>query len=411
MSMRMFFEKRIKLVIERLRASGAVPLRVELWDGRRFDLAPAPTVTLRIAGPKAMRYFLSPSLNGLGEAFVEGHVDVEGSVHEVFRIGLELVRQGVDLGRSALPRLTRHSRAFDRKAIEHHYDVSNEFYSIFLDRNMLYSCAYFRSAADSLDAAQEQKLDHILAKLRLKPGEHFLDIGCGWGALVIRAARKYGALAKGITLSTNQFEYAQHRIREEGLADRCSVELRDYRDMQGSEAFDKIAGIGVSEHIGFKNLPVYFAKVSELLRPGGLFLNHGITSTDIEERWVGGGGGEFIDRYVFPNGELPHLSRAVREISGAGLEVTDVESLRRHYAATCRLWANRLDAGRERAIELAGERRFRIWQLYLAGCAHGFVRGWIDIHQILACKTMNGDPSALPWTREYMYAAARAKDF
>jgi cyclopropane-fatty-acyl-phospholipid synthase len=404
----MFLEKKIEHVIERLRGSGSVPLRVELWDGRRFDLAPAPAVTLRVAGPQAMRYFLSPSLNGLGEAFIEGHVDVEGSIHEIFRVGVELSRQGVDIGRRALPRLTRHSRAFDRKAIEHHYDVSNEFYSIFLDRNMLYSCAYFRSAADSLDTAQEQKLDHILAKLRLKRGEQFLDIGCGWGALVIRAARKYGALAKGITLSTNQFEYAQQRIREEGLADQCSVELRDYRDMQGSGEFDKIAGIGVSEHVGFKNLPVYFGKVSELLRPGGLFLNHGITSTDIEERWVGGGGGEFIDRYVFPNGELPHLSRAVREISGAGLEVTDVESLRRHYAATCRLWADRLDAGRERAIELAGQRRFRIWQLYLAGCAHGFARGWIDIHQILARKTMNGDSSELPWTRDYMYLPNQA---
>lgn len=399
----MFVQRHIERAIDRFRASGSIPLRVELWDGRGFNLSPAPAVTVRVASPQALRYFLSPSLDGLGEAFVEGHVDVKGPVHEVIRVAVELARESVAAGRSALPRLARHSRAFDRTAIEYHYDVSNEFYALFLDRDMLYSCAYFRRLDDSLDAAQEQKLDHVLTKLRVKPGERFLDIGCGWGALVIRAAKKYGAVARGITLSTNQFEYAQRRIRDEGLADRCSVELRDYRDLQGSGAFDKVAAIGVFEHVGFNNLPAYFAKVNELLRPGGLLLNHGITSTDIEERWVGGGAGEFIDRYVFPNGEIPHLCRAIREISGAGLEIADVESLRRHYAATCRLWADRLDANRELAVEIAGERRFRIWQMYLAGCAHGFAQGWIDIHQILACKTVDGDAGALPWTRDYMY--------
>ena len=399
----MFFEKHFEHVVDGMRASGALPLRVELWDGRRFDLAPAPAVIVRVAGPAAVRYFLSPTLNGLGEAFVEGHVDVEGPVHEVVRIGVELARRSVAAGRRALPKLSRHSRAFDRESIEYHYDVSNEFYSLFLDRNMLYSCAYFRHPGDSLDAAQEQKLDHILTKLRLEPGERFLDIGCGWGALVIRAAQKYGAVATGITLSTNQFEYAQRRIREERLEDRCSIELRDYRDLQGTEAFDKIAAVGVCEHVGFENLPAYFGRVNALLRPGGLFLNHSISSTDVDERWVGGGAGEFINRYVFPNGELPHLSRAVRELSRAGLEVSDVESLRRHYAATCRLWADRLDAGHRRAVELAGERRFRIWRMYLAGCAYGFAHGWIDIHQVLACKTVDGDAGPFPWTRDYMY--------
>ena len=405
----MFLDKRIEDVMEHFRGGGAIPLRVELWDGRRFDLAPAPAVTVRVLGPRALRYFLSPSLKGLGEAFVEGHVDVQGPVHEAIRIGVALARQGAALGRGALPRLMRHSRALDREAIEYHYDVSNEFYAIFLDRDMLYSCAYFRTPADTLDTAQEQKLDHILTKLRLKPGERFLDIGCGWGALVIHAARKYGAVARGITLSRQQFEYAQQRIRREGLADRCAVDLGDYRDLQGCETFDKVAGVGVFEHVGFKNLPLYFSRVRELLRPGGLFLNHGITSTDVDERWVGGGAGEFIDRYVFPNGELPHLSRALREVARAGLEVTDVESLRRHYAATCRHWADRLEAGREQAVRLAGERRFRIWQMYLAGCAHGFAHGWIDVHQILACKTVEGNAGALPWTRDYMYETRSAK--
>lgn len=405
----MFFEISIDHVVKGMRAGRAVPLCVELWDGRRFDLAPAPAVTVRVVRPSAVRYLLSPTLNGLGEAFVEGHVDVEGPVHEAVRIGVELARRSGSAARRTLAKSRRHSRAFDRNAIEYHYDVSNEFYALFLDRNMLYSCAYFRSPADSLDRAQEQKLDHVLKKLRLGAGERFLDIGCGWGALVIRAAKKYGAIAKGITLSKNQFDYAQRRIREEGLEGRCSVELRDYRDLEGTELFDKIAAVGVTEHVGLENLPAYFGNVSALLRPGGLFLNHSISSTDVEERWVGAGAGEFIDRYVFPNGELPHLSRVVREISRAGLEVSDVESMRRHYAATCRLWADRLDANRRTAAALAGERRFRIWQMYLAGCAYGFAHGWIDLHQVLACKTMDGDAGPLPMTRDYIYAPAGAK--
>jgi len=401
----MFVQKRIERAIERFRASGSIPLRVELWDGRRFDLALAPAVTVRLASPQALRYFLSPDLDGLGEAFVEGHIEVYGPIHEVIRIGAELARLNFSAGRAVLPRFLRHSRSQDREAIEYHYDVSNEFYSVFLDRNMVYSCAYFRSPTDPLDIAQEQKLDHILTKLRLKPGEQLLDIGCGWGALVIRAAKKYGAITKGITLSKNQFKLVRQRIREEGLEDRCTVELLDYRDLKTSEAFDKIVSVGMFEHVGLKNLPVYFAKVSSLLRPGGLFLNHGITSSDADERWVSGGAGKFIDRYVFPSGELPHLSRAVREIASAGLDVTDVESLRRHYALTCRLWADRLDASRERATDLAGERRFRIWQMYLAGCAHGFAHGWMNVYQILACKSADGNEGELPWTRDYMYAA------
>lgn len=395
----MFLENRFERAIGRMRRSAQIPLRIELWNGHRFDLSPEPTVTVAIPKPSALRYFISPDLNKLGEAFVEGHIRVEGSIHDIFRIAEGLARSAAANTRAGIQRFARHSPGKDRKAIEYHYDVSNEFYSLFLDPNMVYSCAYFRSEADSLTAAQEQKLDHILTKLQLRPGEHFLDIGCGWGALIIRAAKKFGAVATGITLSRNQHALACERIQSEGLQDRCKVELRDYRDIAGT--YDKIASVGMFEHVGLKNLPLYFSRIRELLKDDGLVLNHGITASDPNNCWVGLGAGEFIDRYVFPQGELPHLATVSREMAAAGLEVADVESLRRHYARTCEVWADRLESSREKAIAIAGDKRVRIWQVYLAGCAYGFAQGWMNIYQVLASK--DGGHNPLPMTRDYMY--------
>jgi cyclopropane-fatty-acyl-phospholipid synthase len=280
-----FFEYRVERVIERIRAAGAVPLRLELWNGHRFDLSSAPTVTIRIPKRSALRYFISPDLSKLGEAFVEGHIRVEGSIHEVFRVAESLARSVAASARAGFHRFQSHSRSRDRKAIEYHYDVSNDFYSLFLDRDMVYSCAYYRHESDSLETAQTQKLDHILNKLMLRPGERFLDIGCGWGALILRAAKRYGAIATGITLSRNQFDHARDSILAEGLQDRCAVELCDYRDLPGSGLYDKIASVGMFEHVGLKNLSAYFGKIRSLLRPEGLVLNHGITTSDIDKRY------------------------------------------------------------------------------------------------------------------------------
>lgn len=401
----MFLERRFEQAIGRICANNAVPLRLKLWNGRHIDLSPAPIVTMILPKVSALRYFLAPDLNKLGEAFVEGHIRAEGSIHDIFRVAEKLAHSVAGTTWAGFRRVARHTRHLDRKAIEYHYDVSNDFYSLFLDSNMVYSCAYYRSESDTLELAQAQKLDHILTKLLVKPGERFLDIGCGWGALIIRAAKKYGAIATGITLSQNQFDYARERIRAEGLEGRCTVVLCDYRDLSDIGRFDKIASVGMFEHVGLKNLPAYFAKIRSLLNDNGLVLNHGITSSDADSRWVGLGAGEFIDRYVFPNGELPHLSIVLREMAVAGLEVVDAESLRRHYARTCQAWSNRLEANHERAAALAGEKRLRIWQLYLAGCAYGFANGWINIYQILggnaACKA--GNP--VPLTRDYMYTS------
>lgn len=400
----MFFEKRFLKTIDQIRAHVSLPLRIELWNGRQFDFSSDPSVTITIPHSSALRYFISPNLNKLGEAFVEGHIRVDGSPTNVFKVAEGLARNMTARLPSAFHWGTHHSRDRDRKAIQYHYDVANDFYSLFLDRNMVYSCAYYRHESDTLEEAQSQKLDHILNKLGLKPGEEFLDIGCGWGALIIRAAEKYGAIATGITLSQNQFDLAREHIHRAGLENRCRVLLCDYRDLNEAAAYDKIASVGMFEHVGLKNLPVYFGAIHRLLKADGLVLNHGITTSDVESRWIGMGAGEFIDRYVFPDGELPHVSLALKEMASAGLEVVDVESLRRHYARTCEAWSTNLESHRLDAMRIAGERRYRIWQIYLAGCAYGFANGWMNLYQVLCSKSENSGMRQQPLTRDYMYA-------
>jgi cyclopropane-fatty-acyl-phospholipid synthase len=404
----MFFEKRFMKAIEQLRAQVALPLRIELWNGRQFDFGSEHKVKVSIPTVAALRFFISPNLSKLGEAFVEGHIQVEGTPDHVFKVAEGLARGVAEKMPSAFRWVSRHTRGVDRAAIAYHYDVSDDFYSLFLDPGMVYSCAYFKNESDSLELAQNQKLDHLLNKLRLKPGEKFLDIGSGWGALVLRAAQKYGAIVTGITLSKNQFEYSQKKIAQAGLADRCQVLLCDYRDLGGDHAYDKIASVGMFEHVGLKNLPLYFSAIHRLLKEDGLVLNHGITTTDVESRWMGMGAGDFIDRYVFPQGELPHISLATREMSGAGLEVLDVESLRRHYARTCDAWSKNLEKNSVEALRIAGERRYRIWQIYLAGCAYGFSKGWMNLYQVLCSKSTNSSLTGHPLTRDYMVAPTLA---
>ncbi len=294
-----------------------------------------------------------------------------------------------------------HSRERDARAIAHHYDVSNDFHRLWLDPQMVYSCAYFRNADTELVAAQSAKLDHILTKIMLQQGERLLDIGCGWGALALRAAERYGARVVGITLSQNQFELARERVRAAGLADRVEVLLKDYRDVEGS--FDKITSVGMFEHEGLANLPTYFAKIHSLRVDGGLALNHGITSTEPDCAESPYGAGDFIGEFVFPHGELPHISLVLREMQGAGLEALDVESLRRHYARTLRLWAANYEAHRAQIRPITDETTYRVWRIYLAGCAHAFSRNWVSIHQVLACKAGPEGLNPTPLTREYMY--------
>jgi cyclopropane-fatty-acyl-phospholipid synthase len=393
---------------ESLTARVQAPVTIELWDGREFPLGPDPKVKMQIRKADALKHLLSPTLGTLAEAYVEGDVEVEGSMTDVIAAADQL---SAGAGSGTWDRVplsaSRHSRKRDRDAIQRHYDVSNDFYRIWLDRRMVYSCAYFKTGDEDIDTAQEQKLDHICRKLQLKPGEKMLDIGCGWGGLILHAASKYGVDATGITLSKNQHAKATERIREAGLEGRCRVELVDYRDFRndrsGEGSFDKIASIGMFEHVGLKNLPVYFGTVRRLLKERGLFLNHGITSADVESKPVGSDTGGFIHKYVFPHGELPHVSLAIREMSAEAFEVLDVESLRMHYARTLALWSGALEANLDEAAKSVDAKTLRVWRVYLMGCSYGFAQGWMNIYQILASKQSEGGAHDLPWTREYMY--------
>jgi cyclopropane-fatty-acyl-phospholipid synthase len=401
----MLWEKKLAQWANDIRDKANVPARLVLWNGEQHDFGTfaAPQVTLRVNSASALPLLLDPSLDNLGEAYVKGKIDIEGKVSDIITVGYSLARSTVThAGKLArVKRYFTHSKATDRKAIQYHYDVSNAFYKLWLDENMVYSCAYFENGDEDLATAQIKKIDHILTKIQLQPGQRLLDIGCGWGALVLRAAQKFGAQCVGVTLSQNQFELATERVKAAGLQDRIEIRLQDYRDVPGQ--FDRITSVGMFEHVGRKNLPSYFARIRELLTDDGIAMNHGITSTDYDSGETSLGGGEFIDRFVFPDGELPHISLALEAAQRGGLEAIDVESLRRHYARTLDLWTENFEAHVEEARQLVDDEKFRIWRVYLAGCAYAFEHDDVSIYQIV-CRKAGHSATTLPWSRRYMYA-------
>jgi cyclopropane-fatty-acyl-phospholipid synthase len=288
----------------------------------------------------------------------------------------------------------------DAAAIAHHYDVSNEFYALFLDPLMVYTCAYYRDPDGKLEQAQADKLDLVCRKLRLRPGETMLDIGCGWGSLAIWAAQHYGVRAHGVTLSRAQAEYATARIAREGLGDRCRVEYRDVRNLAADARYDKIAAVGVIEHIGIPNYGAFFGRVREMLVDGGLYLNHGITHAF---HWQAGSQTEFLYRHVFPNGDLAGLTETLVAMERAHWEILDVEGLRLHYARTCRQWVERLEARADEARALVGERVYRTWRLYLTCSAVAFENGSIGLYQVVLRKQGDATGGTAPPTREDLY--------
>ncbi|MDO9437895.1 cyclopropane-fatty-acyl-phospholipid synthase family protein [Hydrogenophaga sp.] len=362
-----------------------------------------PQVEIRVRDTSALPLLIDPGLDTLGQAYVEGLIDVDGSMKDILAVAHRLAETAQPenglLGR--LRRRFGHTRETDSKAIEYHYDVSNAFYAQWLDERMVYSCGYFENGDETLAEAQVKKIDHILTKIQLQPGQRLLDIGCGWGALVLRAAQKFGAQCVGVTLSKNQHALATERVKAAGLEDRIEIRLQDYRDVKDGP-FDRITSVGMFEHVGLNHLAAYFGHIRALLKPDGWAMNHGITSTDPHDGETRHGGGTFIDKYVFPHGELPHIGTVLRTMQEGGLEAFDVESLRRHYMRTTQLWSEAFEAHSALIKPLVDEKKWRIWRIYLAGCAWAFEHDEVSIYQVI-CRAAGRSSQELPWSRRWLY--------
>ena len=393
---------------------------LRMWDGWTWNSSEGKSsaFTVVIETPRALNALVAePNEVTLGEAFIGRELEIEGDIFSVFSVVEHLLNRPRTLrqefaetivgaaagGGRWLKHGARHSMSRDRSSIAYHYDQPIEFFRPWLGETLAYSCAYFRTAGDALDLAQTRKLETICRKLRLQPGERILDIGCGWGSLLLHAASEHGVEAHGITLSKEQAAVTRRRIGEAGLNGRCAVELRDYRDCSHlSESFDKISSVGMFEHVGLKNLRGYFRIAHGLLKPGGVFLNHGIARSYLSPVRKS----SFIDRYVFPDGKLVTLCQAIEAAESAGLEVRDVENLREHYELTLRRWVQGLREHAARLLEYVSETTYRIWLLYMAGSAAAFHRGDIAVYQVLLSRPDRGN-CRLPLVRDDWYIGGK----
>jgi len=409
---------------------------VRLWDGTAWpDERPRAAVLALKHSKSFARMFLPGTEAGLAEAYLRNDFDIEGDIEAALEIGDFLLGHlddwkkklkvagllvalpnphgGSTTQRAARQLLSRigdkkHSLKRDRRAVTFHYDVSNDFYRLWLDRRMVYSCAFFRSPEDDIDAAQEQKLDYICRKLRLRPEQRLLDIGCGWGALVIHAAKNFSVRAEGITLSEPQAEWARARVTEAGLTSEVTVRVRDYREIgaNDSERYDAITSVGMAEHVGRERLPDYFRAVYRALKPGGVFLNQAIGEGIVSR--PDNRGSSFIEQYVFPDGDIPPLPTMLAAAESARFEIRDVENLREHYVITLRHWLRRLEARHVEALSFVDEPTYRVWRLYIGGSAHGFSLGNIAVYQTLLAKLESIGRTNLPLVRGDWYGEDRA---
>ncbi len=411
----------LETLVERKFSQLQTRARVVLPGGRSIGSADAPVV-LELSEYAPLAHLATGQVGRLAQDYVEGRLAIHGTMRDLMSVAAQMIdtdptqtpgarsswwRALMRHGKS----LARHSVEADARQVQFHYDVSDDFYALWLDARRVYSCAYYRDAGMPLAQAQEAKLDHVCRKLMLREGERFLDIGAGWGGLLLWAAEHYGVRATGITLSRNQHAFVNELIDQRGLSGRVEMKLLDYRALPETHPWDKIASIGMFEHVGRVMLPTYFGKIRRLLKPGGLLMNHGITAGGTRNAQLGAGIGEFIERYIFPGGELLHVSHVLREMADSGLEPLDVENLRPHYARTLWAWSDALESRLARALEITGEQVVRAYRLYLAGSAMSFERGWISLNQMLAGRpsgdpddgTMRGAQSSYPFQRGYMY--------
>lgn len=381
---------------------------IRLWDGTLYPEGQVRPCTIALSHPGSLRaMFLKRDSLTLAEAYLLGHFDVEGDIEPMFQIAEDMAGMPLTLahklrlaaGLVKLPKLQvkrprrwrerahlsgkPHSIERDKAAVAYHYNVATEFYAAFLDPNMVYSSAVFANEEESLDAAQERKLDEVCQQLKLQPGQKLLDVGCGWGGLLIHAATHYGVDATGITLSPPQAEEANRRIKAAGLEGRCRAVVQDYREVEDWEGFDAISSIEMFEHVGREMLTTYFTQAFKLLKPGGCFLNQGTTveTEDARRRYPA-----FIKSYIFPDGEVVPIHVSIRASEESGFEVLNVRSLRPHYVQTCAHWVKNMDATRDYAVEIVGEPTWRAWRLYVGVSGHGFRVGRCNCYQTLMRK-------------------------
>jgi cyclopropane-fatty-acyl-phospholipid synthase len=410
---------------------------LHLWDGTVLPAEGEPRFSIAIRSPAVLRAMFRPPMEkSLANAYLSGGLDVEGDLSAVYpivdacrkrlssaadflalaRLWRALPRGDAGITNATAPiRLAgrRHSQERDSDAIRYHYDLGNDFYALFLDSRMVYTCAYYPTGREDLETAQLLKLDLVCRKLRLQPGERLLDLGCGWGGLLIHAAERYGVYGVGITLSRSQQEFAQQRVAAAGLSDRIEVRLADYRTLEG-ETFDKAASIGMLEHIGRSQLAEYFTTVYEVMKPGGLLLNHGMSRHAVQPRTGLRGvlldpinrlivGRSPVGEAVFPDAELIPVSEVNLAAERARWEVRDVEALREHYATTARHWVLNMQAKEEEAIRLVGRSTYRLWLMFLAGNAHRLDSGQVGVNQTLLAKLDTGGRAAVPPSRQDLY--------
>jgi cyclopropane-fatty-acyl-phospholipid synthase len=415
--------KPISSMLEKKLSGLTSSLAVVLPGGQRFG-APQPQVTVTLNDVGALTHIATGQMGLVAQDHVEGRLDLQGGMRDVMAIAAQLLESDpTQVQKTARPlrwwrevsrrskSLARHRPENDARQIQFHYDVSDDFYKLWLDPRRVYSCAYYREADMTLAQAQEAKLDHICRKLMLREGDRFLDVGAGWGGLLMWAAEKYGVTGHGITLSKNQHAHVNQLIEEKGLQGRVKMELRDYRDLPETDQFDRIASVGMFEHVGLAFLPAYFSKMYRLLKPGGLLMNHGITAGGTQNQQLGAGMGDFIEKYIFPGGELMHVSKVLQVMSESGLEPVDTENLRPHYARTLWAWSDALEAQLPEARALTTDAVVRAYRLYLAGSAMSFEQRWISLFQMLAVKpsgnlsegAIRGAQGAYPFQRGYMY--------